>query len=72
MKFLLDKGYQGAGAGVLLPVKRQVNGIPLDEDNRTYNCLLARLRALGETCDGPPQNPLDIPPAHHLRSQPNQ
>lgn len=48
LKTLADKGYQGAGAGVLVPVKRQVNGIPLGHDNRTYNDLLTRLRALGE------------------------
>jgi hypothetical protein len=48
LKSLADKGCQGAGAGVLVPVKRQVNGIPLDDDNRTCNSLLTRLRALGE------------------------
>jgi hypothetical protein len=48
LKSLADKGYQGAGAGVLVPIKRQVNGIPLDTGNRTYNSLLTRLRALGE------------------------
>ncbi len=48
LKSLADKGYQGAGAGVLVPVKRQANSIPLHDDNRTYNSLLAPLRALGE------------------------
>jgi hypothetical protein len=30
---------------VLVPVKRQANGIPLDDDNRTSSHLLTRLRA---------------------------
>lgn len=48
LKTLADKGYQGAGAGVLVPVKHQINRVPLDHANRTYNSLLTRLRALGE------------------------
>ncbi|GAB2888059.1 hypothetical protein GCM10022245_24120 [Streptomyces mayteni] len=45
---MADKGHQGAGARVLVPVKRQANGIPLEENNRAYNDLLTRLRVLGE------------------------
>lgn len=45
---LADKGYQGAGIGVLTPVKERGDGIVLDTDNRAYNHLLTRLRALGE------------------------
>ncbi|THJ64459.1 transposase family protein, partial [Arthrobacter echini] len=41
---LADKGYQGAGIGVHTPIK----GHNLDRDNRAYNALLTRLRAIGE------------------------
>ncbi|WP_190817107.1 transposase family protein [Saccharopolyspora pogona] len=47
---LADGGYQGAGAGVLTPIKhpKTSKGRPLDVDNQTYNKLLRGLRALGE------------------------
>lgn len=41
---LADKGYQGAGIGVHHPLK----GSNLAADNRTYNALLTRMRAIGE------------------------
>lgn len=41
---LADKGYQGAGIGVLTPVK----GHHLGVDNRAYNALLTGTRAIGE------------------------
>jgi hypothetical protein len=47
---LADAGFQGAGAGVLTPVKHSKThpGSPLETDNQTYNTLLRSLRALGE------------------------
>lgn len=41
---LADKGYQGAGIGVHTPIKGSHLGI----DNRAYNGLLTRMRAIGE------------------------
>lgn len=41
---LADKGYQGAGIGIHTPIK----GSNLAVDNRTYNSLLTRMRAIGE------------------------
>ncbi len=41
---LADKGYQSAGIGVYHPIK----GSNLAVDNRTYNSLLTRMRAIGE------------------------
>ncbi|TWP43044.1 transposase family protein [Lentzea tibetensis] len=45
---LADNGYDGAGIGVLTPVKQPVDGQTLDPDTRTYNTLLRGLRRLGE------------------------
>ncbi|MBP2340490.1 hypothetical protein JOF41_006668 [Saccharothrix coeruleofusca] len=45
---LADGGYDGAGIGVLTPVKQPADGQALDADNRTYNALLRGLRCLGE------------------------
>jgi hypothetical protein len=45
---LADGGYDGAGIGVLSPVKQPANGRVLGVDTRTYNALLHGLRALGE------------------------
>ena len=45
---LADGGYDGAGQGILTPVKRPKNGRELDPDTRTYNSLLRSLRCLGE------------------------
>jgi DDE superfamily endonuclease len=45
---LADAGYDGAGCGVLTPVKQRTDGIPLHADQRTYNRLLRGLRCLGE------------------------
>ena len=43
-----DGGYEGAGHGVLVPVKKPKGGGELDPDTRTYNKLLRALRCLGE------------------------
>ncbi|MEO3781750.1 transposase family protein [Actinocorallia sp. B10E7] len=43
-----DGGYEGAGIGVLTPVKNPSDGQVLSIDNRTYNRLLRGLRCLGE------------------------
>jgi DDE superfamily endonuclease len=45
---LADGGYDGAGIGVLTPVKQPADGQVLDLDTRTYNALLRGLRCLGE------------------------
>lgn len=45
---LADGGYEGAGHGVLTPVKRPKDGHELDPDTRTYNRLQRALRCLGE------------------------
>ena len=48
MPVLADPGYEGAGGGVLTPVKKPSDGRDLDIDARTYNALLRSLRCLGE------------------------
>lgn len=48
MPVLADGGYEGAGHGVLVPVKTPKGGGELDPDTRTYNKLLRALRCLGE------------------------
>jgi len=44
---LADKGYTGAGIGVLVPFKNRPDG-PLHTDNRCYNQLVTALRAPAE------------------------
>jgi hypothetical protein len=44
---LADSGYEGAGAGVLVPVKRPARG-ELDINTKTRNALLRSLRYQGE------------------------
>lgn len=41
---LTDKGYEGAGVGILHPIK----GRKLDPDSRCFNQLLTKTRALAE------------------------
>jgi hypothetical protein len=48
MPALADLGYQGAGIGVLTPVKRPAGNQELDTGTRTRNALLRDLRCLGE------------------------
>jgi hypothetical protein len=45
---LADSGYQGAGRGVHVPVKRPAGGGELDADTRCRNALLRSKRCLGE------------------------
>jgi hypothetical protein len=45
---LADSGYEGAGSGVLVPVKNPARGRELDPGTRTRNELLRSLRCLGE------------------------
>ena len=47
LPFLADSGYEGAGAGVLVPVRRPRRG-ELDINARTRNALLRSLRYQGE------------------------
>ena len=44
---LADKGYTGAGAGILVPYKNRPEG-PLHVNNRSYNDLITALRAPAE------------------------
>jgi hypothetical protein len=45
---LADPGYEGAGIGVLIPVKQPPGGRELDVNNRTRNAIQRSLRCLGE------------------------
>jgi hypothetical protein len=45
---LADSGYEGAGHGVHVPVRKPAGGGELDLDTRTRNALLRSLRCLGE------------------------
>ena len=45
---LADSGYEGAGVGVHVPVKKLPGGSELDIDTRTRNALLRSLRYQGE------------------------
>ena len=47
LPILADSGYEGAGAGVLVPVKKPARG-ELDIDTKTRNALLRSLRYQGE------------------------
>jgi DDE superfamily endonuclease len=47
LPFLADSGYEGAGGGVLVPVKKPARG-ELDPDTKTRNALLRSLRYQGE------------------------
>jgi DDE superfamily endonuclease len=48
---LADPGYDGAGIGIHMPVKRPADGRDLDIDTRTRNALQRSLRCLGERGD---------------------
>jgi hypothetical protein len=45
---LADPGYEGAGIGILIPVKQPPRGRDLDIDTRTRNAIQRSLRCLGE------------------------
>ena len=45
---LADPGYEGAGLGILIPVRQPPGGRELDVNNRTRNALQRSLRCLGE------------------------
>jgi hypothetical protein len=45
---LADPGYEGAGIGILIPVKQPPGGRELDIDTRTRNAIQRSLRCLGE------------------------
>jgi len=45
---LADPGYEGAGIGILMPVKQPHDGRELDISARTRNALQRSLRCLGE------------------------
>jgi DDE superfamily endonuclease len=47
LPFLADSGYEGADAGVLVPVKKPARG-ELDINTKTRNALLRSLRYQGE------------------------
>ena len=45
---LADPGYEGAGIGILIPVKQPTGGRELDINARTRNAIQWSLRCLGE------------------------
>jgi hypothetical protein len=45
---LADPGYDGAGIGILIPVKQPPGGRELDINTRTRNAIQRSLRCLGE------------------------
>jgi DDE superfamily endonuclease len=45
---LADPGYDGAGIGILIPVKQPPGGRELDAGTRTRNAIQRSLRCLGE------------------------
>ena len=45
---LADSGYEGAGCGIHVPVRKPPGGRELDLDTRSRNALLRSLRCLGE------------------------
>jgi DDE superfamily endonuclease len=45
---LADPGYEGAGTGILIPVKQPTGGHQLDINTRTRNAIQRSLRCLGE------------------------
>jgi hypothetical protein len=45
---LADPGYDGAGIGILIPVKQPTGGQDLDINTRTRNAIQRSLRCLGE------------------------
>jgi len=45
---LADPGYEGAGIGILIPVKQPPGGGELDVNTRTRNAIQRSLRCLGE------------------------
>jgi hypothetical protein len=45
---LADPGYEGAGIGIVIPVRQPPGGRELDINNRTRNALQRSLRCLGE------------------------
>ena len=45
---LADPGYDGAGTGILIPVKQPPGGRELDVNTRTRNAIQRSLRCLGE------------------------
>ena len=48
MPVLADPGYEGAGHGIHVPVKKPAGGRELDINTRTRNALLRSARCLGE------------------------
>lgn len=45
---LADPGYEGAGIGILIPIKQPPGGGELDINTRTRNAIQRSLRCLGE------------------------
>jgi DDE superfamily endonuclease len=48
LRTLADPGYEGAGIGILIPVKQPPDGRELDVNTRTRNAIQRSLRCLGE------------------------
>ena len=69
---LADGGYEGAGIGVLTPVKNPADGQTLSIDNRTNKPAPTRPALPRRTRICPAQRPLAHPPAHHHQPQQNR
>jgi hypothetical protein len=68
---LADPGYEGAGTGILIPVKQPPGGRELDVNTRTRNAIHGPCAAWG-TRVRPAQPALAHPPAHHRQPQQNR
>ena len=69
---LADPGYEGAGIGILIPVKQPPGSRELDVNTRTRNALQRSLRCLGETRVRAAHRPVAHPSPHHRQPQQNR
>jgi hypothetical protein len=66
---LADPGYEGAGIGILIPVKQPPGGREPDLNTRTRNALQRSLRCLGERGFALLTRPVAHPSPHHRQPQ---
>jgi len=67
---LADPGYQGAGIGILIPVRQPTGGRELDINARTRNAIQRSLRCLGN--EGSPCSSTDGAPSATSRPAPGK
>ena len=72
MPVLADSGYEGAGHGVHVPVKKPAGVKKLDINNRARNALLTSARCLGERGFALLTPALADPPARHRQPRENR